>query len=424
MLKKIGTHNLLLFLLIILETLLLLHFSKLGYTTLNAVLYSGTSFFIGLLLLVKFYNKSLISTPPTNSKKIYHLYWIIPTMIFIVFTLAQLPSIIQQYKINFTESDIIPTLQLMVYRLFNGEYVYAPYYDFGYKLNLTYLPMTWIPFVIPNVLHIDYRWLAISVWLLCVVLLLIRTSAYSYKHPFVILSTIITLFLFICTNEMSILGYTIEIMFAGYYMLLVMSMNTNSVMFIAITLATCMLSRFSLLLWLPLWATVMFISGSKIKLFKIITLVSAIITILYIIPFLSKDWQIFGNAMKSYTNAAVGEWEHIDKYTCKPAHLYNGVGFAHIFYEKIQNWDTLDKVKRLQKIHFLLCAGITVVMGIWYWFNRKKIDKRIFLMASFKIYLTIFLAFIQVPYIYLMVVANFVSIAIFSEQLRYKTTDA
>lgn len=153
---------------------------------------------------------------------------------------------------------------------------------------------------------------------------------------------------------------------------------------------------------------------------QIVAIVTTLIVVMYIIPFMTKDWHIFTNALDTYTNAAVGEWEHIDKYTGKPMHLYKGVGFAHLFNENIQNWDTLDKVKRLQKIHFILCLAVTLAMGIWYWFNRNKIDMRIFLMASFKIYLTIFLAFIQVPYIYLMVVANFVSIAIFSEQLRYK----
>jgi len=63
-----------------------------------------------------------------------------------------------------------------------------------------------------------------------------------------------------------------------------------------------------------------------------------------------------------------------------------------------------------------------MLMGVWYWYNRKKIDLRIFLIASFKIYLTFFLAFIQIPYVYLMTVGNFVSIAILAELMRYKVS--
>ncbi len=59
--------------------------------------------------------------------------------------------------------------------------------------------------------------------------------------------------------------------------------------------------------------------------------------------------------------------------------------------------------------------SITVLMGAWFWFNRKKINYKIFMLSSFKIYLAVFLFLIQVPYEYLMCVGNFVSIAIFCE---------
>jgi hypothetical protein len=59
-------------------------------------------------------------------------------------------------------------------------------------------------------------------------------------------------------------------------------------------------------------------------------------------------------------------------------------------------------------------------MGALYWWKRHRIHPVIFLMSSFKIYLTLFLNFIQVPYIYLMITASFVSIAIFAELGRYE----
>ncbi len=40
-------------------------------------------------------------------------------------------------------------------------------------------------------------------------------------------------------------------------------------------------------------------------------------------------------------------------------------------------------------------------------------------MASFKIYLSIFLAFIMAPYLYLYITDIFISIVILSEQSRY-----
>ena len=59
-------------------------------------------------------------------------------------------------------------------------------------------------------------------------------------------------------------------------------------------------------------------------------------------------------------------------------------------------------------------------MAGWYWYNKEKINYKIFLLGSFKIYLAFFLFLIQVPYEYLMITGNFVSIAIFCDQARYK----
>jgi hypothetical protein len=58
-------------------------------------------------------------------------------------------------------------------------------------------------------------------------------------------------------------------------------------------------------------------------------------------------------------------------------------------------------------------------MAVWYWFNKERINYKIFLLGSFQIYISVFLFFIPVPYPYLMIVGNFVSIAIFCGQARY-----
>jgi len=419
MYNRIGIYNLVFFILIVAEILFLLYFGNINAQLPNAILYSSTSFLIGILLLIKFYNKS-VSAIQTTGKKSHILFWAIPLTVFLAYSIMHQQDIIERYPVGFMQSDIIPTIKVMVKRFIQNEYVYTPFYDFGYKLNPTYLPMLWFPFSIAELTKIDYRWIPLLIWLVSIIVLQIRSSSRNTIHPILTLSLIITLFIFLSYNEATFFGYTVEIMIVAYYMLLVASINTRSVLFISISIVLCLLSRFSLLLWLPLWCAVMFIAGNKKMMLQIVAIVTTLIVAMYIIPFMTKDWHIFTNAMDTYTNAAVGEWEHIDKYTGKPMHLYKGVGFAHLFNENIQNWDTLDKVKRLQKIHFILCLAVTLAMGIWYWFNWNKIEMRIFLMASFKIYLTIFLAFIQVPYIYLMVVANFVSIAIFSEQLRYK----
>jgi hypothetical protein len=171
-------------------------------------------------------------------------------------------------------------------------------------------------------------------------------------------------------------------------------------------------------LWLPLWAFVLFVSGNRKQLYKTIAGIVVFVSVLFVIPFLSKDWSFVFSALSSYSNGGIGEWLHNNSQG-KPIHLYAGTGFAHLFYEKYPIKEMYKGYKQLNQWMFILPFAVLLVMGVWYWFNRIRINYRIFLLASFKIYLSVFLAFVIVPYVYLSLTAIFVSVAIVAEQARY-----
>ena len=212
---------------------------------------------------------------------------------------------------------------------------------------------------------------------------------------------------------------TVEIMVAGYYIAFIAGLGGKNAVLKGLMIAICLMSRYSLVLWLPLWVAVEFISGNRKQLGISLLVIFLFIVGIYGIPFLSHDPGIFLRGYKYYSQAAMGEWQHLDDQQ-HPYHLYGGHGFAWLFYSKLSQYSLPDRLKSLQKVHFLLSFGSVVVMGIWYWFNRKKVNYKLFLLGSFKIYLSIFLAFIQVPYAYLMITGSFVSIAILAELMRYK----
>ena len=106
--------------------------------------------------------------------------------------------------------------------------------------------------------------------------------------------------------------------------------------------------------------------------------------------------------------------------TYKNVSLYNGSGFAYLYYEYL-NWEMPLRIKALQRSHLILSLLSVALCGLWYFVNRKRIKVyKIFLLGSFKIYLTFFLLFIQVPYTYLIIVGCFVSLAIVAEQSKYR----
>lgn len=421
---KSSISDILLIVFIILECYLLFYTKgKLEQTT-NATLYAGCSLLIGLILLYKFQSAELESVTTTKKvgyNKILSYVLLIAGITPLAYMAILENNAITQFPLDHRQSDVIPMVQHMVQRLLTGEYVYKPIYDFGYMLSPTYMPLHWMPFAIPETMHFDYRWMAFILWSIATAILIIqtfKTNNYSVK-----LLTPIGLYLFyynIFLHDKTVIGNTLELTIAAYYMLLVVGINKSSAIATGITITLCLMSRYSLVLWLPLWFFVMMVSGERTYAIKTTGIVVMLVIIVYVLPFLSKDPHIYGNTISQYLRAAIGEWEHINPSNGKPYQLYSGSGFAHLFYEKLQDWRLEDAIKRLQKVHFLLTAGTSVILGIWYWFNRHKINNRIFLMASFKIYFTIFLAFIQVPYVYLMIVANFVSIALFTEQMRYR----
>ncbi len=413
--------NIIFLVLIFLEgVFMLLTYRRVWGQTPNAIIYFISSLLIGLLLLVKFFKAdvTLVTTPQPKRNNFIVLAI---SLILLLVTGTLLASIFKEYPIDVKKSDIIPSIQVMVNRLLHGQYAYAPIYDFGYLFSPTYLPMQWLPYVAAEKSGLDYRWISFAIWGIGYLLIVFR----SLKSDNLLLKISIPLLLFgisyaIDLKEPNLPRYTVESMVAGYYMLLITSLNSRNAFFIGICITLCLLSRFSLLLWLPLAAFVLVVSGYRQLVFKVIGVVAFLVAVLYIIPFLSKDWHSFQNGYEHYDRATLGEWQDNLNDDHMPNQLYAGTGFAHLFYESHTDWQIADKIKQLKKVHVLLSTGICFIMGTWYWRNRKNIDNRIFLMASFKIYLAFFLAFIQVPYVYLMTVASFVSIAMFAEQFSYK----
>jgi len=415
------SYYLLFILFILLENYFLLFSHKMGMgQTKNSILYFLASLSIGVLIFVRYYKKDIAPMQPTNGNAKFNIIVIMLALAGIILAGTEAWKVIHEYPIDAHYSDIIPSIQIMVQRLLHGsEPVYAPIYDFGYQFSPTYLPMQWLPFTIAEVLHIDYRWIPFATWAITYFIIVLRT----FRSDNLLLKLLVPILFYLTyhyihVQENNFIRCTVESMVIGYYILLIISLNETSWLLWGTIITACLLSRFSLLLWLPLWAFAIFVSGNRKDLFKSIGLVFVLTMLIYVIPFLSKDWNSFKAGYEHYNRATIGEWQSLNPMG-EPNQLYAGTGFAHIFYRHFHQGDVPAQVTFVKKVHFIVSLGISMLMGAWYWYNRKKIDLRIFLTASFKIYLSFFLAFIQIPYVYLMTVGNFVSIAIFAELMRY-----
>lgn len=317
-------------------------------------------------------------------------------------------------KIDVSESDVIPQIMYMVERLFEGSFAYDPINDWGYQLNPTYLPLQWLPFSLAEIFNIDYRWIPYA--FLCLSIL------FYQKMILFRIENILLLFLLsalpwvmwyhVISDEPKVFAYTIESLICAYYLFLGTSLCKKNPYMIGLAISLCLLSRFSLILWLPLFGFVLLWGDNK-HLIKIIGVVLFALLAIYIVPFLSKDIQIFTNGLAHHTKAAVGEWQpYWQEPGEKPYHLFRGVGLAGFFYDWVDG-DVLSRIKVLQAWHVGSIIVSIFTFMVFYLFKRKNINTSIFLVASLKIYFCFFYYFIQIPYIYLMMIPLFFTLVLF-----------
>lgn len=413
--------DIVLVILIIIENAFLLFMYRQGYTsqTVNAIVCFLSSFLIGIVVLFKFYGHREIDVNKQVAK--FSGYTTIFLIIVGLVVLNMLTiDLIKASEVN-AISDIIPTVQLQSKRFLEGLYPYTPgaYKAIGQIGRPTYFPMHWLPYTISGYFHFDPRTVTFSIWAIAATVLMYRsTLCRNLLLRILIPLLVVGCYFGLVKGYGAIISATVETMIAGYYMLFIIGINQKNVYLTALFITFCLLSRYFIALWLPLWAFVLFVSGNRKQLYKTVAGIVVFVCILFVIPFLSKDWSFAYSALSNYSTAGIGEWLHDDALG-RPVHLYAGTGFAYLFYEQYPPALMYKGYKTLTHLMFILPLATLLVMGIWYWCSRRRINYRIFLMASFKIYLSVFLALVIVPYVYLSVSAIFISVAIFAEQARY-----
>jgi hypothetical protein len=308
-------------------------------------------------------------------------------------------------------SDIIPAITVYCQRLLAGEVVHQPLTEnLGYFLEPGYLPATWFPFVVPELLRFDYRWMSclgllaglLGYWV--VVVRLRRPPLVTFG-----LSALPLLFVYgVLYTSSDIFAITIEPLIVGYYLLLVAGVLLPSRPLQAVALVLCLLSRFSLVFWVPLYLGLLYVGDSRRWAWSLAGLGAAGVLLLYVLPVLSHDWGLFMRVQEVYTETTLGEWRHLDERGL-PLHLYNGIGLTNFFY-CFAPGDTLARLKLAKFVH--LAALLTLVGGaaLAYWRQQlPRTNYRLYAIIVLKLYLATFYALLQVPYAYLAMVSFFIS---------------
>ena len=319
--------------------------------------------------------------------------------------------ILEKIPIAVRESDILPQIRIFVSRFLVGEFPYQPITEFGYHLFSPYMPLQWGPYIIPRLGHFDERWLSLAVFALAGAYFCWRVSRSSMhvvlKWMFAILPFwVLRQYL---DHDLSIFAKTVELLIAGYYLFFATTLLAKSPYVQALGMSLCLLSRYFLVFWVPVYLLSLFVGESRRKALLIGGIALAAGLVLFVFPFYLKDPSLLSRGMAHHQGVMLGNWSH-DLEAGEGA-LFAGVGFAGYFAPVLQG-EVAARLGAMSWIHLLgslLTAGI---LGGIYWRIRRRISLPLYAVASLKIYLTVFYTLLPLPVLYYFFVPLCVSLPV------------
>ncbi|MBK7407815.1 MAG: hypothetical protein IPJ40_06875 [Saprospirales bacterium] len=320
---------------------------------------------------------------------------------------------------------MIPSMQYYVQRFLNGETVYAPMPFSTWTIEPPYLTMTWLPYVIPELLKIDYRWLSLGAFYGIVGIYVGRLLWQQRPLMEVVLKTMLPfvwVWLLIVFDR-HIFGHSVELTIVAFYLFLALTLFHSKPWVMALGIVICLLSRYAFTFWLPAYLVMLWIGKGFKPAFAtgLYTLLGVLL--LYILPFWIKDPGILKRGLDYYETTAIGQWQTQpwQEPGAKPFHLDRGLSFALLFYD-FGNGTAKDRLaaNRSAQVWVCLLLAIGLAIGFYFW-KKRGLDSRLYALGSLKAYLTIFYAFLHVPFSYLFMVPLFLSVAVLYETPRMGT---
>ncbi|MDO7847953.1 hypothetical protein Q5H92_16425 [Hymenobacter sp. M29] len=377
----------------------------------SPVLFYATSVLMCVFAALYWLDRPVATMEPGKTTRRFPLVWIGLLLGAVQVLYVQAP-VIASHPVDVKASDIIPILQVYATRFLSGEVIYRYSTTLPYPIFPNYLPMQWLPYVPAQQLGIDYRWWALGM------LLLLGFGAYQAtlaRQPlswvgFLLKIALPTYVLYrLITRDPELFAHTVEPTIIAFYCVLAASVLSRSAILQAAALVACLLSRYSVVFWVPFYLWLLWREAGKRHALAVAALVGVGVLGIYVIPYLSKDWTIFTHAFAEYKIATMGEWSRTDGPGGNPPQLFAGFGFSAFWYT--YGPDELKTRIALAQLGDVLISSAVVALSAWLYYRlRRRYDYRIVALITLKLYLATFYAFIQTPYPYLTSLGLFISV--------------
>jgi hypothetical protein len=383
------------------ETLCATYFIKIpSLAPFFSIVYFIAGISIAALIIVLPKPDSVIFNKKISCKPVdWFKFFLIAITGFFIFYYARV--LMSGNPIDYRNADMLPVIKTMNQRFLNGQWkhVYDSIPEIWNGSKPIYLPGMWLPFTPAVFLNIDVRWVTVAC-LFFVFVLPVLLLAFRQRSSIVICLIAATL-LWWLLSENDTHGFIIfseEGIVVLYYSLLVVALISENIFFISIVASMCMLSRYSLIGWMPAFFIFLLLCKKRKQALAFSGTSALFFLFLFIIPF---GWNAFLRLIQLpsyYIDFAKRVWHD------SPETFSDYIGFAKFFVpDKMHLLHTL-----LISLSFIMPTAFIVLCNYY----KKKRNLYNIPLAALKFAIVIFYNFIDVPYLYLFYTSSFVSLLI------------
>ena len=305
-------------------------------------------------------------------------------------------------------SDVLPQLKGQCELFFTGQFPYQPIVLPTHQPFPVYMPLHWAPIQISHALHIDIRWSGL-------ILLLIAIGVAGYwlrkTHPNASQKHTLTAMLLFAMPVWGFVQWakidialSLESVVATWYLLLAVGLASKNHILITVGIIGALLSRYTLLFWLPLFAALLWLYAPRKYSYWIWGPVTTAVLLLFVVPFWMKDPTILSQMSNHYNMCSDATWKVPDEFT-----FLDGISLNM----HLRNWLPGTAEQNLPYAHYpqMGVQLLLVLFGLYYY--RKKwhqtMDIYTFSLVALSIMPILFYSFSPMLFKYYMLTPLYVS---------------
>lgn len=341
----------------------------------------GSGMLIGVLALFKTPD-TLFALPRRWSLVIM----VLPLVLLLLWALPKIKAIFSTVPVDYHYADMLPIMEIMCRRFLGGTGVYRIIPEIWGGMQPIYLPAMWLPYLLATEIGFDLRWITVIGVFGAMALLYFwapRRLTFSWASLAAYLPAFLYVysFLFWDTRDLSMAD---EGPVIGFYVLLVWAIWHKNPWTIGIALALSVLTRYSLLPWIPFYLIWVWLFQSKRDAY-IITATAAVLGFALMIGTGAiYELKMFMGLPKHYITAAMGkDYEKIKDV------IEKGPGLAK-FFRKVE-------FPLVHRFNIILTFVVPALLFSLYHRFRAVFNPDLFAIGVLKLTLVVFFNFLIMP---------------------------